>query len=154
LIAAGILWSAAVACHSSTAPSPVQVWNYQASSLTNGPVTCSFGAAMTLSQTQSSGPFTGTYEDAYLSCSGPDGASSTLVTGTVTSGAISGSSISFQFDNSDLTNSGEISASTPAYSNTGTIIDNDTQMIGTATMKVDLGGQVYALTGPWQAFIQ
>jgi hypothetical protein len=153
-IAAGILLSAAVACHSSTAPTTVQVWNYEASALTNGPVTCSFGAAITFSQTQSSGPFSGTYNDAYLSCSSPNGASSTLATGTVTSGSISGSSIAFQFDNSDLTNSGEVSASTPEFSNNGTVIDNDTQMAGTATLTVNLAGQRYVLTGPWQAFIQ
>jgi hypothetical protein len=132
----------------------VQVWNYEASALTNGPVTCNFGAAMTLSQTQSSGSFTGTYNNAFLSCSSPNGASSTLVSGIVTAGSISGSSIAFQFDNSDLTNSGEISASTPAYSNSGTIIDNDTQMTGTARLTVNLAGQVYVLTGPWQAIIQ
>jgi hypothetical protein len=53
-----------------------------------------------------------------------------------------------------LTNSGEVSASTPEFSNNGTVIDNDTQMAGTATLTVNLAGQRYVLTGPWQAFIQ
>lgn len=150
----GIIVSIGTGCRSTTAPQAVQVWNYQASGLTNadGQVTCSFGAALALTQT--SGPFTGTHTNGYLSCSSPSGASSTVVSGTVNSGTVSGASIAFHFVNTDVTNTGEVDGTASAFDNTGTIIDNDTQMTGTATATVVVAGQTYTLTGPWLAVIQ
>jgi len=152
-IVLGVVAVAGTACHSATAPTPTQqTWNYQAGELTDGVVTCIFGAAMSLTQT--SGPFTGAYQNGYMSCSGPDGASSTVVTGTVDAGTVASSNVGFTFTNSDVTNSGEIDETTVSYTNTGTIIDNDTVMNGTATVTITLGGVSHTLTGAWTAQFQ
>jgi hypothetical protein len=136
-------------CHSTTAPSPITTWNYQASELSDasGQVTCTFGAAMNLSDT--TGAFSGSYQNAYLACSTPGGASSTLTSGNINSGNISGTSVSFEFVNTDITNSGEISATTQTFTNTGSITANTMQ--GNATLHVTIDGQPYVLTGEWQA---
>jgi hypothetical protein len=146
----GILVVVGAGCSSTTAPGPTTTWNYQASALTNGQVTCTFGAAMSLSDT--TGTFTGGYENAYLACSTPGGASSTLVSGTITSGSFSGTSVSFDFEYTDVANSGEISATPQLFTNTGSITKNTMQ--GAATMHVTIDGQPYVLTGPWQATLQ
>lgn len=153
-IAISALTWTGVACHSATAPAPGQVWNYQASALTDATagVTCSFSAPMSVTQT--SGPFTGTFTNGYLACSSPAGASSTLVSGTIESGTVSGSAIAFAFVSNDVTNSGEIASTPQGFHNTGTIIANDTQMTGTATLTVTVAGQAYVVTGTWQANIE
>ncbi len=146
----GILVVVAAGCHSTTAPSPITTWNYQASNLSAGEVTCTFGAAMNLSDT--TGSFMGGYQNAYLACSTPGGASSTLVSGTLNAGTISGTSISFEFENTVAANSGEISATMQLFTNSGSITENTMQ--GTATLHVTIAGQPYVLTGPWQATLQ
>ena len=148
-LAIGILGLVGVGCHSTTAPSPTTTWNYQASELSNvnGQVTCTFGAAMNLSDT--TGAFSGAYQNAYLACSTPGGASSTIVSGNINSGNISGSNVSFEFVNTDIVNSGEISAATQLFTNTGSITANTMQ--GTATLNVTIDGHPYVLTGTWQA---
>lgn len=145
----GLIGLIGVGCHSTTAPSPITTWNYQASELTNanGQVTCTFGAAMNLSDT--TGAFSGAYQNAYLACTTPGGASSTLISGNINSGNISGTSVSFEFVNSDIVNSGEISATTQMFTNSGSITANTMQ--GTATLHVTIDGQPYVLTGEWQA---
>lgn len=150
-IALSVFALAGVGCHSSTAPTTtLQTWNYQASALTNGPVTCTFGAALALTDTV--GTFTGTFQNGYMACSGPNGASSTLVSGTVDSGAFTGSAMVFQLTNTDVTNSGEVSEATISFTNSGTI--SQYTMTGTATANITLGGQTYVVTGPWQASFQ
>jgi len=150
-IVLGIVMLAGVGCHSTTAPATTQqTWNYQASELTDGTVTCTFGAALALSQT--TGPFTGSFQNGYMACSGPNGASSTLVSGTVDSGTATGSTIAFQLTNTDVTNSGEISETTTSFTNSGTIAQFT--MTGTATVTITLGGQVYVVQGAWQANLQ
>ncbi len=146
----GFLVVVSAGCHSTTAPSPTTTWNYQASELANGQVSCTFGAALNLSDT--TGSFTGGYENGYLACSTPGGASSTLVSGTLNSGNVSGTSISFEFVNTNLSNSGEISATMQTFTNSGSITDNTMQ--GTATLHVTIDGQPYVLTGPWEAILQ
>ena len=150
-IVLGVGLLAGVGCHNATAPATSQQkWNYQASILTNGQVTCTFGAALELSQT--TGPFTGVYQNGYVACSGPNGASSTLVSGTVDAGTVTGSTVAFQLTNTDVTNSGELSEATVSFLNSGTL-DRYT-MTGTATMSIVLGGQPYVVSGPWQANLQ
>jgi hypothetical protein len=140
-----------VACHSTTAPAvTTQTWAYETSQLTDGVVTCTFGAPLTLTTT--SGPFTGTFRNAYMACSGPTGASSTLLSGTVDSGTITGGSVGFQLTNTEVTNSGEIDETTMSYSNAGALGTN--VMSGTATASITLGGVAHALTGPWRAVLQ
>jgi len=146
----GMLVVVGAGCSSTTAPSATTTWNYQASELSSGQVTCTFGAAMSLSDT--TGMFTGGYENAYLSCSTPGGASSTLVSGTLNSGSFSGTSVSFEFGFTDEANSGEISATMQQFTNSGSITHNTMQ--GTATLHATIGGQPYVLTGPWQATLQ
>src|SRR5580693_6044331 len=114
-IGLGALVLATAGC-GSTGPSLLKVagtWDYEAGNLTDGQVACIFGAPMTL--TQSSGTFTGTFRDGYIACSGPTGASSTLVSGTVDTGAVSGKTVAFGFTTTDVTNSGEIEEMTVAF---------------------------------------
>jgi hypothetical protein len=148
-----VLTCASVGCGNSTGPSTANVagtWSYQAPSLTNGQVTCVYGVTMTLTQTGTT--FSGTYTNAYTACSGPAGASSTLVSGAVDSGTVSGSTITFGFANTDVTNSGEISEVTAHHDNTGTLAGHI--MSGTATANVILGGVPYTLTGEWRAALR
>jgi hypothetical protein len=151
-IALGIVVLAGAGCHPATAPATTQTWDYEASALTDGQVTCIFGAPMTL--TLITGPFSGFFQNGYMSCSGPNGASSTLVTGNVNAGTIDGTAVSFLFMNTDVTNSGEITEATATFTSSGTVTNNGTVMSGTATVNITLGGQPYVLTGYWQANLE
>jgi hypothetical protein len=151
-IALGVLAVIVAGC-GATAPSVLQVagtWDYEAGNLTDGQVTCIFGAPMTLTQT--SATFTGTYRDGYISCTGPTGASSTLVSGTVDSGAVSGKTVACGLTNTDVTNSGEITEMTIACQSSGAVANN--VMTGTATATVVFDGVPHALTGEWRAPLQ
>jgi hypothetical protein len=152
-ITLGIGVLAGIGCHRATAPATTQTWNYQANALTNGVVTCTFGAPMTVNPLSTgSGPFSGVFQNGYMACSGPNGASSTVVSGTVDSGSVTGSTVAFQFTSTDVANSGEISEATASFTNNGTI--NQYTMTGSASVTITLGGQQYVLTGDWQALEQ
>ena len=139
--------AAGAACHSTTAPLVTgQRWSFQAYELTDGTVTCIFGT--TLNLTGTNGQFTGSYRDAFLSCSSPVGASSTLLTGTVDAGDASSGTVSFQLTPVDVVNSGEVPVTASAFASTGTIV-HDNSMSGTTTVTVTIGGVAHVLTGAW-----
>jgi hypothetical protein len=140
----------ATACGNSTGPTPgiTNLWGYRAPELTDGVATCNFGG--TLSLTQSGSSIAGTYRNSYMSCSTPTGASSTLVSGSV-SGTVNGSSVSFTLSDSSEFNSGYVDASIGANTSTGTL--SKFTMSGSATYTVSINGQAHVLTGTWSAAV-
>jgi hypothetical protein len=111
-------------------------WLYSVSNLTSGSLTCS-SSGTTLSITQSSSSFSGSYAGGTLTCLTPSGSSSVAIGGgAVVSGSISGSNVSFDLDTGD-------------WHNTGTI--NGGSMSGTVTVQLVISGTTYVLSGNFGA---
>jgi hypothetical protein len=111
-------------------------WLYSSANLTSSPVTCSTSGT-TLQLTQNGSTVTGTYSGGTITCSAGAGAQTlAIASGTVAGGALTGSSIAFDLD-------------TSAWHSTGSV--NGTTMSGTATLRVQVNGTSYTLTGTWTA---
>lgn len=123
-----------------TGPSTANIsgtWSYAATNLVGGGITCS-AAGTTLTLSQSGATFSGSYAGGTLTCSAPGVApqSSPVGSGIVVSGNVGVTSVSFNFDTSD-------------WSNTGTISGNS--MSGTAHVIVTDGTNTLTLTGNFAA---
>ena len=108
-------------------------WTYAATNLASGGFTCN--ASLTLSLTQSSGTFHGSYFGT-LTCFGGGDQITEPVQGQVTGGTVNGNGIAFNIDTSDFHHTGSVSGGS---------------MSGTATMRLVLEGEQFTLTGPWSA---
>ena len=111
-------------------------WNYAATSLTGGGITCSFrNVPMTLAQNGTT--FSGAYSGGLLSCTGPGGSLSEQVAGgAVAAGTIDGNSVQFDIDTSDWRNTGTISGSS---------------MSGTVVVRINDGTTTFTLAGDFTA---
>ena len=121
------------ACSDSTGPKEENVsgaWSYNATNLSGGGLSCSItGVTMTVSQSGTT--FSGTYSPGTLSC-GSLG-STNFTGGTVVTGKVTGSGVSFNFDTQDWMHNGLISGNS---------------ISGTTTMRLVLtGGQTLVMTG-------
>jgi hypothetical protein len=111
-------------------------WTYTASNLAGAGLSCDVTDAL-LVLTQVGSTFSGTYSDAILTCSdGNRTVTEPPASGTIVSGQINGSSVTFSIDDS-------------AYANTGAISGNS--MNGTAVLNVNFGSGVVTLAGTWAA---
>jgi len=111
-------------------------WLYSSANLTSSPVTCSTSGT-TLQLTQTGSTVTGTYSGGTITCSAGAGSQTlAIASGTVAGGTVSGSSISFDLDTSAWHSTGSVSGHT---------------MSGTATLRVQVSGTSYTLTGTWTA---
>jgi hypothetical protein len=111
-------------------------WAYSTTNVQGSGASCSStGTILTLVQTGVT--FSGTYAGGTLSCTTPLGpVTQQIPTGVVANGTISGSSVSFNFDTSDWSNTGSIS---------------NTTMTGTLVVRVTFGGTSAVLTGSFTA---
>ena len=112
-------------------------WNYSATNLTGGGVSCSVsGTVMTF--TQAGATFSGTYSGGTLICGAPGVPNQTapIGSGTIASGTVSINNVSFNFDTSDWQNTGAISGNTIA---------------GTAVVRTTDGSTTTLLTGNFSA---
>lgn len=126
-------------CSDSTGPKTAAVagvWAYSATNVQGSGATCnSTGTVLTL--TQSGATFSGSYAGGTLTCTTPLGpVQQQIPTGVVANGTISGSSVSFNFDTSDWSNTGSISGTT---------------MTGTLVVRVVFGATSAVLTGGFTA---
>ncbi len=107
-------------CSDSSGPSVSSVagaWGYSATRLSgaNG-LSCNITGA-TLNLIQAGATFSGTYSGGSISCTGDGGFSynpQTNLFGSIVSGVVSGTNVSFNFDTSDFSNSGTLSGSSIA----------------------------------------
>ena len=130
---------ASFGCSDSSGPKTAAVsgtWTYSASNVQGSGETCnSTGTTMTL--TQSGSTFTGTYAGGTLTCTGVFGSLTQQIgSGVVANGTVSGSSVSFNFDTTDWTNTGSMSGTT---------------MTGSLVIRVTVGATSAVLTGTFSA---
>jgi hypothetical protein len=132
---------AAVACGGGdTGPTTANVagsWTYAVSNLTGGGLTCSTsGTTLTLNQT--GGTFIGFHSGGILTCSQPGvpTQSAPISSGSIVTGVVTVSNVSFNLDNSDWTNAGTIAGNS---------------MSGTAHVVLSNGTTRVTLTGNFAA---
>lgn len=119
----------------STGPSGANLegtWGAAWTNMSGSGSSCSLsGLVMVLAQSGTT--FSGSYSNGQLSCGGQ---LLGTVAGIVVNGTVSGSSVSFDLQTSDLHQSGTVSGSS---------------MSGQATWRIDTGSGVVTLTGNWGA---
>jgi hypothetical protein len=111
-------------------------WLYSTSNVNGSGLSCSSsGTVLTISHQGST--FSGTYSGGTLTCIGGGTTQSVAVgMGTVVTGSLAGTAVSFNLDTSDWHNTGALSGNS---------------MSGTVTVRLVVDNSTYTLTGNWGA---
>jgi hypothetical protein len=118
-----------------TAPTTLTgTWIYSAGSLASlaGGYTCA-ATGFTLTLIQSDASLTGSYKAGTIICNGTQ---ITPGSGAIADGTLTGSSVAFDFDNTQWHNEGT---------------SNPSSMSGNANVQLTIAGTLYNLTGTWTA---
>jgi hypothetical protein len=135
---------------SSTGPNTqvTGLWGYMAGNLSDNEVACQIAVPMTMTQADTN--LAGTFASAFMSCSSPTGASSTITNGTV-SGRVTLDSVTLTFQDTFVYNYGAVSATVVSHSGAGVHLADQATYEGAATMQMTFAGVAHTLTGTWVA---
>jgi len=125
----------------STGPSTnvAGTWTASLSNMSGSGISCSSTSPTTITISQQSTTFSGSYSGGELTCTGPGGTASEFIgSGTILNGTLNGNSVSMDLD-------------TPDFHLTGTV--SGSSMSGTAQWVIDFGQPtgVVTLNGNWGA---
>lgn len=111
-------------------------WLYSTTNVSGSGLSCSSGGTL-LSVTHQGGSFSGTYSGGTITCNiGGVTESGPLGVGTVVSGSLAGTAVTFDLDTSDWRNSGTVSGNS---------------MSGSLVVRLVVDNVTHTLTGNWGA---